>query len=1000
MSDSLFLSKIQQIANGLPVKPSTETHLPIEIHLQRMIATPVEKEILYHVEEGELVALNLAHSHLSDEGLKVLAEFSALRSLNLTGTSLTGWKLPPSLDQLEYLNLARCPNLKHVVFPKAFPKLKWLWIEESKVETLELKPGFASLEVIFARDNALQQVVLPDKMDSLRFLDFMDNQIHSFETQGNYPHCWTLYLENNQLKELSPNFLSPFPNLGRLRLEGNPLHASILSNISEDAYKTLDFIKRYLRDLKKGASKDLESKVLLLGNGNVGKSCMVQRFVHKRFVKEWDSTHAISLEQYPKDWGKVESENLVDPYLLNFWDFGGQDIYHATHRLFMQENAVYLLLWDHKTENSPFTPRIEGGEERIYDNHKLPYWLSYARSQGKDSPVIAVQTKIGPNKENKQVDYKTEIERLYDHQFRSLDFHYVESKEEDWEKNGYKELAQKIQKGIEQVKSKAKIPQPWIDIRKEIRTLQRAEKKRLELKDFYHLAKEVENPMDVLAWLTQSGVFFYKEGLFNDEIILDQAWAIEAIYTLFDREEFYYSSIASKGGKFTGKDLARIWKDNTEAEQELFVSFMLSCELCFETTEKDKERYHTSFQNRTFVAPQLLPTKEETPVITSLLESKWENKKPLYIRFKHEFLHYGVIQSFIVRTQEWGISKAIWKTGILLEHDGEKVQVEAWDQRVDIKATSGSRKLLKKIRKELLELQGEEAREFVSKDGNGYALRSDLEKQAQMGNTKLEGFWGEDLEIGEPISISDLQVFLTQGPEMTGLKGERELPELVEEKDITPPSPSDEPKLPPKDRPRVYFSYAWGDPEEGTGNSREDFVDVLYENLIKERDDYQILRDKMNIEYGGLISEFMEELSEGDIIIVFISHKYIHSHYCMWELHEIARKCNFDKKAVSQKILSVPVESLKLDDPLVLDPFLEFWEQETTKWQEFFHKWSAKGIINRSQSERYHKVNDIYKKFGDLVDWLQDINASTLKLLEENDFAQVKEAINKRLKSV
>ena len=84
MSDSLFLSKIQALANGLPVKPSTETHLPLDIHLQRMIATPVEQEILYHVEEGELVALNLAHSNLKDKGLTVLAEFSSLRSLNLT----------------------------------------------------------------------------------------------------------------------------------------------------------------------------------------------------------------------------------------------------------------------------------------------------------------------------------------------------------------------------------------------------------------------------------------------------------------------------------------------------------------------------------------------------------------------------------------------------------------------------------------------------------------------------------------------------------------------------------------------------------------------------------------------------------------------------------------------------------------------------------------------------------------------------------------------------
>ena len=752
MSDTPFLSKIQALANGLPVKPSTETHLPLEIHLQRMIATPVEQEILYHVEEGELVALNLAHSNLTDKGLKVLAEFSSLRSLNLTGTSITGWNFPPSLDKLEYLNLARCPNLKHVVFPKAFPKLKWLWIEESKVETLELKPGFASLEVIFARDNALQQVVLPDKMDSLRFLDFMDNQIHSFETQGNYPHCWTLYLENNQLKGLGPYFLDAFPNLGRLRLDGNPLHESILSNIGEDAYKTLEFVKRYLAELKKGSTTDRETKVLLLGNGNVGKSCLVKRFVENRFVKKWNSTHAISLEQYPREWEEAaKEENLVDPYLLNLWDFGGQDIYHATHRLFMHANAVYLLLWDHKTEQSKFTPLLlEGGKKREYENHKLPYWLSYARSQGKDSPIIVVQTKI--DRDEKQVGYKADIETRYHDQFSFLDFHYIESQEDDWDRNGYKELARKIQTAIGKLKPSPEMPKAWRDIRQEIRQLQHAGKKRLELKDFYHLAKEVENPMDVLTWLTQSGVFFYKEGLFNDEIVINQAWAIEAIYTLFDRKQFYFKVLKAQKGAFNGEDLAKIWTQNSEAEQELFVSFMLSCELCFETTEKDPEHYHTSFQKRSFVAPQLLPTRDENPEeVENLLEFAWKDEnRPIYLRFEHAFLHYGVIQSFIVRTQEWAPRKGIWKTGILLKNEGEKIQVEAWDQRVDVKATPNSQKLLRKIRKELIELQGKDAREYVSPDGQAYALRSELEEQAQMGNSMVTGYWGEDLEKGNP----------------------------------------------------------------------------------------------------------------------------------------------------------------------------------------------------------------------------------------------------------
>ena len=86
-------------------------------------------------------------------------------------------------------------------------------------------------------------------------------------------------------------------------------------------------------------------------------------------------------------------------------------------------------------------------------------------------------------------------------------------------------------------------------------------------------------------------------------------------------------------------------------------------------------------------------------------------------------------------------------------------------------------------------------------------------------------------------------------------------------------------------------------------------MDTLYENLVKEKEEYQILRDKMNLNYGGLISQFMKETSEKGTSLWFLSlDKYIHSPYCMWELYEIGRNCNFDKELFSQRILPIPVE--------------------------------------------------------------------------------------------
>ena len=719
---------------------------------------------------------------------------------------------------------------------------------------------------------------------------------------------------------------------------------------------------------------DTEVKVLLLGNGGVGKSCLIQRLVHNRFETHWHSTHAISLEQYPNTWSEGSGDNLVDPYVLNLWDFSGQDIYHATHRLFMQSNAVYLLLWDHKTENTQATYRFEQGEERWHRNHSLHYWLSYARSLGKDSPVIVVQTKIG--QDGKQSGYTAEIQIDFYNQFSHLDFHYIESAEDNWNQNGYTELLDKIREAIKKIKSTVSIPTNWVKIRQRIRELQRAKEKSLELMEFYQLAEAVEEPTDVLQWLSQSGVVFYKEGLFNDEIILDQAWAIEPIYTLFDREGFYYEALSARKGEFSGKDLAKIWNKNSEAEQELFVSFMLSCELCFETTPKDKERYHTPFLERTFIAPQLLPPKGDS--VKMFLELTWKDNESLYFRFEHEFLHYGVIQSLLVRLKDLAKNDAIWKTGVLLEEKGQVVQVEAYNQRVDIRGSQNAFPLLQKIRRELQELQVKAAREYFSVDGQCYVSKRELEEQVSMGNSRVKGYWGDKMELGDSVDVEHFSPFLNpQG----GMEGKME-----EE-----PGP----KLDPMSRRRVFFSYASG--KEKGEEGQEKVVDDLFLALTKELPEAIILRDKMDLQFGGLVSEFLDKSSEQDLIIIFFSDAYIRSAFCMYEIYEIARVCKMDKDEFSRRVLTIPLEDLDLEDPDVLDGFYSHWEEERENWELFVKERMEKNSLKPAHQQRYEITKKIKQEFGEFINWLPDIHTSDVKLLSQNDYLMVKTAILARL---
>ena len=75
---------------------------------------------------------------------------------------------------------------------------------------------------------------------------------------------------------------------------------------------------------------------------------------------------------------------------LQIWDFGGQDIYHGAHALFMRAQAIFMLVW---------APEREKSGEQIRDgirlrDYPLAYWVDYVSHLASTrSPVILVQTR-------------------------------------------------------------------------------------------------------------------------------------------------------------------------------------------------------------------------------------------------------------------------------------------------------------------------------------------------------------------------------------------------------------------------------------------------------------------------------------------------------------------------------------------------------------------------------------------------------------------------------
>lgn len=97
-------------------------------------------------------------------------------------------------------------------------------------------------------------------------------------------------------------------------------------------------IFNYLRQLRSGEVRPLnEAKLLLVGQSSVGKTSLVQRLCHNQFDPHQPQTDGLSVTSW------IIHVNSKD-VRLNVWDFGGQEIYHATHQFFLTKRSLYLLV--------------------------------------------------------------------------------------------------------------------------------------------------------------------------------------------------------------------------------------------------------------------------------------------------------------------------------------------------------------------------------------------------------------------------------------------------------------------------------------------------------------------------------------------------------------------------------------------------------------------------------------------------------------------------------
>jgi hypothetical protein len=352
----------------------------------------------------QLQVLDLSNNQLR-ELPESLASLTQLQRLDLSNNQLR--ELPEALASLTQLQRLDLDNNQLSELPEALAsltQLQGLYLDNNQLRELpEALASLTQLQRLSLNNNQLSE--LPEALASLTQLQWLflgNSQLRELpEALASLTQLQRLSLNNNQLSEL-PEALASLTQLQSLFLSNNPLNPDLAAAYEQGTTAVL----QYLRAKAEAKITLNEAKLILIGEGEVGKSCLLGALREDEWLESRPTTHGIEIKPVI-----VTHPDSGTEISLNGWDFGGQPVYRPTHQLFFSAPAVYLVVWK---------PR-EGPQQGF-----VKEWITLIKNREPDAKVLVVATHGGPGQRQPDID-RQEIHDRFGSD-RVLGFFHVDSK--------------------------------------------------------------------------------------------------------------------------------------------------------------------------------------------------------------------------------------------------------------------------------------------------------------------------------------------------------------------------------------------------------------------------------------------------------------------------------------------------------------------------------------------------------------------------------------------
>lgn len=408
-------------------------------------------------------------------------------------------------------------------------------------------------------------------------------------------------------------------------------------------FTAVNIAKKRLLNTVEGDSIPLnEMKVVFLGDGEAGKTYTISRLLNdggepKGYTNTSTPGIVIEDKEYRIDGQKVH---------IHFWDFGGQEVLHTMHRIFLTERTLYVVLLNARDETQDSRAR---------------YWLRNIQSFAPNAPVVLVLNKMDQNP-NAALNER-ELFAKYPGLRKVIKLSALMDSGEEFRHKLLDEL-------LEQTKLAGILehqwPAAWLRVKKELENMQSDFIYGNAYREICRRCGAEEDAEDLLHWFNDLGISFCccDDYRLDNYVILRPDWITNAIYIML-----FNACAGAKNGLLPHKGICRLLKPGFLERNSIRsvlpgvtydyneVMFVLNVIRKFQLSFEGKEEHE-------FIP--MLCQKDSLPVA----EEYAGDPEALEFRMEFEYLPNNVLHRLMVERQRELDMDQVWLTGALFRQEG------------------------------------------------------------------------------------------------------------------------------------------------------------------------------------------------------------------------------------------------------------------------------------------------------------------------------------------